>query len=163
MTRNNPRIEKLKTMISKKDNIAEYVLHLWQLEDVVRAFSKDEALAANQYLSDLMTMMHSEGVMESGHTQIAAVALQEMEELHTQLLDQDAMYRAAYLQLLPQLNILKSRSDNPSQSDIEMMLVFLYNIMLLRMKNKELSEETTIMQQQVSRLLQHLSKCYKQS
>ena len=148
-------------MITKKDNIAEYVLHLWQMEDVVRAFSKDEVLMQNKFLSDLMTMMRSEGVMDKGHTQIAQVALQEMEELHANLLDEQAVYRAAFMQLLPQLNILKSRSDNPTQSDVEMMLVFLYNIMLLNMQKKEISADTIAMQKQVSRLLQHLSKEYK--
>ena len=148
-------------MLSKRDNIAEYVLHLWQMEDVVRAFSDDEALQQNQYLTDLMTMMHTEGVIDKGHTQIARIAMQEMEELHHSLLDEDAVYRAAYMQMMPQLNILKSRSDTPTQSDIEMMLVFLYNIMLLKMQKKEISSETTAMQKQVSRLLQHLSLTYK--
>ena len=34
-------------MISKKDNIAEFILQTWQMEDLVRAFKDDEALEQN--------------------------------------------------------------------------------------------------------------------
>ncbi len=148
-------------MKSKHDNIAEYILYLWQMEDVVRAFADDEAMQQNQFLSDLQQMMRAEGVMEKGHVQLAEIALSEMEDLHIELLDTEATYRAAYLQLMPQLNLLKSKSDNPSQSDIRMMLVFLYNIMLLKMQKRTISAETAATQQQVSRLLAHLSNVYK--
>lgn len=150
-------------MKNKQDNIAEYVLWLWQMEDVVRAFSKDEAMQQNRFLSELLNMMHTEGVFEQGHIQLAQNALAELEELHATLLDTEATYRAAYLQIMPQLNLLKSKSDNPAQSDLNMMFVFLYNIMLLNIQKRNISPETTAMQQQISRLLAHLSKVYKQN
>ena len=149
-------------MKTKRENIAEYILHLWQMEDVIRAFGNDEALQQNSFLSDLQNMMRSEGVMENGHVQLAENALDELEDLHAELLDSEATYRAAYMQLMPQLNILKSKSDNPVQSDLRMMFVFLYNIMLLRLQKKEISAETTAMQTQISRLLAYLSKTYKE-
>lgn len=149
-------------MKTKKENIAEYILYLWQMEDLVRAFSADEALLQNPFLSDLQTMMRAEGVMQQGHTRLAQNALAEAEDLHRELLDTEATYRAAMMQLLPQLNILKSKSDNPIQSDLSMMFVFLYSIMLLRLQKKEISAETTALQQQVSRLLAYLSKAYKE-
>ena len=148
-------------MKSKKDNIAEYVLYLWQMEDVVRALADDERLHSDTFLSELSQMMHAEGVLTAGDTQIARVAQQEMEELHAHLLDTNAIYKGAFMQLMPQLNILKSRSDNPTQSDIEMMLVFLYNIMLLHLQRRPISEQTLAVQQQVSKLLQMLSAAYK--
>ncbi len=150
-------------MKSKKDNIAEYILYLWQMEDVVRAFGTDEAMQQNRFLSDLQQMMREEGVIDSGHVQLAINALSELEDLHLELLDTEATYRAAYMQLMPQLNILKSKSDNPSQSDLSMMFVFLYNIMLLRMQKKEISPATTALQQQISHLLAYLSKTYKEN
>ncbi|MBR1809143.1 MAG: DUF4924 family protein [Paludibacteraceae bacterium] len=148
-------------MKNKKDNIAEYILYLWQMEDVVRAFGTDEAMQQNKFLSDLQQMMREEGVMDTGHVQLAKNALSELEDLHLEMLDTEATYRAAYMQLMPQLNILKSKSDNPLQSDLSMMFVFLYNIMLLKMQKKEISPATTVIQQQVSRLLAYLSKTYK--
>ena len=125
-------------MKNKRDNIAEYILHLWQMEDVVRAFGNDEVLQQNPFLRDLQVMMRQEGVMEKGHTQLAHNALSELEDLHLELLNTEATYRAAYMQLLPQINILKSKSDNPLQSDLQMMFVFLYSIMLLHLQKKQI-------------------------
>ena len=72
-------------MISKKDNIAEYILQTWQMEDLVRAFQNDEALEQNAYLRDLKDMMRAEGVLERGHVQLAQIAVSEMDELHSRL------------------------------------------------------------------------------
>lgn len=146
--------------MTKTDNLAEYILHLWQLEDLVRAFHDDEALSQNCFLADLKAMMHAEGVVEQGHTQIAKNALTEAEDMHLQLLD-DASYRAAVMQLQPSLILLKSKTPDPQISDIEMMFDFLYNIMLLRLQKKDISEDTLRFGQQVSGLLAHLSKAYK--
>ena len=106
-------------------------------------------------------MMRSEGVMERGHVQIAQIALQEMDELHHQLYDEEATYRAAWLQLLPSINLLKAKTDNPAQSDMEMCLTFLYEIMLLRLQKKPISADTTAVQERVSRLISVLAATYK--
>lgn len=148
-------------MRNKADNIAEYILYLWQMEDVVRAFSTDEAMRENQFLNDLHNMMREEGVMEKGHVQLAQNALMEAEEVHAELLNTEATYRAAYMQILPQLNLLKSKSDNPLQTDLSMMFVFLYNIMILKLQKHPISADTIAMQQQISRLLVYLNKAYK--
>ena len=148
-------------MISKKDNIAEYILQTLQMEDLVRAFQNDEALEQNAYLRDLKDMMRAEGVLERGHVQLAQIAVSEMDELHSRLYDEEATYRAAWLQLLPSINILKAKTDDPTQSDMQMCLTFLYEIMLLRLQKKPISPETTAVQESVSRLLSVLAATYK--
>lgn len=148
-------------MRSKKDNIAEYILYLWQLEDYLRAFPAQAE--ATTELHDLNEMMHREGIVERGHLQLANNALEELEELHAQLLNEDAMYRAAILRLQPSLNLLKAKTDRPTMSDIEACLTLLYQIMLLRLQKKEISAETTSVQQQATALLQFLSRAYYSS
>lgn len=145
-------------MKTKRDNIAEYVLYLWQMEDYLRAFP--EQANATKELSELQQMMHREGIVESGHLQLAQNALAEMEELHNALLDEEAGYRAAILRLQPSLNLLKAKTDRPTMSDIEACLLLLYQIMLLRLQKKEISAETTAVQTQATQLLQLLSKIY---
>jgi hypothetical protein len=146
-------------MKSKKDNIAEYILYLWQIEDYLRAFPAQAD--ATPELQELNEMMHREGIMEKGHLQLAQVALEEMEELHGTLLDEDAMYRAAIMRLTPQLNLLKAKTDRPTMSDIEACLILLYQIMMLRLQKKEISSATTSVQQQATHVLQFLSKTYR--
>ena len=145
-------------MKTKKDNIAEYILYLWQMEDFLRAFP--EQANATQELQELNEMIHREGITESGHLRLAQNALEELEDLHAALLNEDAMYRAAIIRLQPSLNLLKAKTDRPTMSDMEACLLLLYQIMLLRLQKREISPETAAVQQQATQLLQFLSKTY---
>lgn len=147
-------------MILKKNNIAEYILYLWQIEDYLRAFPQQAE--TNPELCDLSQMMHQENIMDVGHLQLAKNALDELEDLHNDLLNQEATYRAAVIQLSPSLNILKSKTDRPTMSDIEACLILLYQIMLLKLQKRPISSETEQVQHQVTKLLQYLSKTYRE-
>ncbi len=147
-------------MILKKNNIAEYILYLWQIEDYLRAFPQQAE--ANQELLDMSNMMHQENIMDGGHLQLAQNALAELEDLHNDLLDQEATYRAAMIQLTPSLNILKSKTDRPTMSDVEACLILLYQIMLLKLQKRPISSETEQVQKQATKVLQYLSKTYKE-
>ena len=148
-------------MKAKKDNIAEYILYLWQMEDYLRAFPQQAD--ATPELQELNEMMHREGITVSGHLQLAQNALGELEDLHRSLLDEDAMYRAAILRLQPSLNLLKAKTDRPTMSDIEASLLLLYQIMLLRLQQREITPQTADVQQRATQVLQFLSKTYRLS
>ena len=153
-------------MKNKRDNIAEYILWIWQLEDYLRAFptaatDNENPSSDMRFLAELSEMMHREGVTEKGHVQLARNAMAELEELHRRLLGEDASYRAAMIRLTPALNILKSKTDNPLMSDLEAGLTLLYQVLLLRLQHKEITPATAETQTQVTRLLQFLSKIYQ--
>ena len=145
-------------MRSKKENIAEFILYLWQMEDYLRAFPQNAE--ATPELHDLNEMMHREGIMDGGHLALANNALAELIDLHTTLLDEDAMYRAAIIRLQPSLNLLKAKTDRPTMSDIEACLLLLYQIMMLRLQKKDISPETASVQQQATQVLTFLSRTY---
>ena len=74
-------------MKNKQDNIAEYILWIWQLEDYLRAFPNVATDRENpsqdiRFLTELSEMLHREGVTEKGHVQLAQNAMAELEELH---------------------------------------------------------------------------------
>ena len=71
----------------KEKNIAEYLLYMWQVEDIIRAHSlnidqlkesylkkfqlKDaEQKALEEWYQHLIDMMHAEGIETKGHLQI---------------------------------------------------------------------------------------------
>lgn len=145
-------------MKNKKENIAEYILYLWQLEDYLRAFP--ESAEGNEELSDILRMMHADDVMDAGHIQLAQIALKELELLSDDILTQEATYRAAMIRITPALNLLKARTDRPTMSNIEACLVLLYQIMMLRLQKRPVSAETQEVQQQATSILQYLSKTY---
>ena len=146
-------------MKSKKENIAEYILYLWQMEDYLRAFPQNAD--ATPELHELNEMMHREGIMNGGHLALANNALNELEELHAQLLDEDAMYRASIIRLQPSLNLLKAKTDLPTMSDLEACFTLLYQIMLLHLQKRPVSPETASVQQQATKVLRFLSNAYK--
>ena len=70
----------------RKENIAEYLLYMWQVEDLIRAnkfdmdsinrtviahYDQPEEVKKEiaQWYEELIEMMRSEGVMEKGHIQ----------------------------------------------------------------------------------------------
>ena len=145
-------------MKSKKDNIAEYILYLWQLEDYLRAFP--EQAMSETSLMEIYDMMHQEGIMDGGHLQLAQNALAEMEELHNELVDTEAPYRAVIMHMEPRLNILKAKTDNPLMSDVEACLTLLYQVMMLRLKKQPISPETDEVVKDATQLMRFLSKAY---
>ncbi len=146
------------TMKSKKDNIAEYILYLWQMEDYLRAFPQNAD--ATPELHELNEMMHREGIVNGGHLALANNALSELEDLHATILNKDAMYRAAIMRLQPSLNLLKAKTDRPTMSDIEACLLLLYQIMLLKLQQRKITPETASVQTQATGVLQFLSRTY---
>lgn len=145
-------------MKSKKDNIAEYILYLWQMEDYLRAFPQNAD--ATPELHELNEMMHREGIVNGGHLALANNALSELEDLHATILNEDAMYRAAIMRLQPSLNLLKAKTDRPTMSDIEACLLLLYQIMLLKLQQREITPETASVQTQATQVLTFLSRTY---
>lgn len=145
-------------MKSKRTNIAEYILYLWQIEDYLRAFP--EQAMNNTELMELNDMMHQEGIMGGGHLQLAKNALAEMEDMHDELLQTEAPYKAVIQHIEPSLNLLKAKTDRPTMSDVEACLTLLYQVMLLRLKKQEISEGTETVVKDATQLLRFLSKTY---
>lgn len=145
-------------MKNKSENIAEYILYLWQLEAYLRAFP-DKADSTPE-LKEIADMMHAEGLMESGHLQLAKNALSQMEDLHDELLATEAPYRAVVLHIEPSLNLFKAKTDNPTMSDVEACLTLLYQVMMLRLQQKDISEATAVVVNDATQLLRFLSKTF---
>ena len=145
-------------MKNKSENIAEYILYLWQLEAYLRAFP-DKADSTPE-LREIADMMHAEGLMETGHLQLAKNALSQMEDLHDELLATEAPYPAVVQHIEPSLNLFKAKTDNPTISDVEACLTLLYQVMMLRLQQKEISEATAIVVNDAAQLLRFLSKTF---
>ncbi len=165
----------------KHTNMAEYLLYMWQVEDIIRAFqfdiekideqfitpmnlSKEQHHQERTWYQDLINMMSQEQVAEKGHVQIVKNALIDLTETHQTLLNSPdgATYRAKLVQLTPSLMLLKGKSEDPTISDLEMCFVFLYCIMNLRREKKDISPDTAAIAQQVGQLLAMLAKAYQE-
>ena len=165
----------------RKNNIAEYLLYMWQVEDTIRAFDCSLSRIKREYLcrfdldeeqmeeetdwwGNLIRMMNQEGCRERGHLQINKVTLQLLAELHQQLLASTKFpfYSAAYYKVLPFIVELRNRGANREENEVETCLNLLYGVMILRLQKKPISPNTEHAVKEVSTLIGMLNDYYKQ-
>ncbi len=163
----------------KENNIAEYLIYMWQVEDMIRAngcdmekikknivdsypLTEEQKVELTQWYIDLIEMMRRENVMEKGHLQINKNIITWLTDLHLQLLRSSKFpyYSAAYYKALPYIVELRAKGANKEEPELETCFEALYGILLLKLQKKEISEETKKAQQAISDLLAMLSNYY---
>ncbi len=165
----------------KNENIAEYLLYMWQIEDMIRAYKLDIDLI-QQYIIDkfnqpdevkqqirewyenLIEMMRSENIVEKGHLQINQNVIVTLTELHFRLLQspKEPFYSAAYYQTLPYIVELRSKAGENQVGEVETCFSALYGVLLLKLQGKSVTEETQAAVKQISKFLAVLAEKYKQ-
>lgn len=162
----------------RKKNIAEYLLYMWQIEDLIRAYGCSLARINKEYISkfeytddqkeemldwygNLIRMMNLEGKRESGHLQINAIIIQELNELHNNLLQSTKFpfYNAEYYKVLPFIVELRNKGDKDI-NEIETCMNALYGTMMLRLQNKTISPDTEHAIKEISTFIGMLNDYY---
>lgn len=165
----------------KEKNVAEYLLYMWQVEDLIRANHLDiEELKVNyisrfnpspeqekemvEWYVNLIEMMRSEQVQEKGHLQINKNMIILLTDLHLQLLNSPKFpfYSAAYYKALPYIVEIRARNNNRDLPELESCFEILYGVMLLKMQKKAVSADTQKAVADISKLLGMLSDYYIQ-
>ena len=160
----------------RKENIVEYLIYMWQVEDLIRAcrFDMDEIEGRiilqyeqpedvkreiRQWYQELIDMMRGESVMEKGHVQINKNTAAELTDLHIRLLKSpvETVYGSLYYRTLPSIVQLRSKSGGNDIPEIETCITALYGYLLLKMQGKEISSETQESIKQISSLLAFLA------
>ncbi len=164
----------------KKQNITEYLLYMWQVEDLLRAYHFDmQQIKSNiidpypsltdeqkreltQWYEDLINMMRDEGVMQKGHVQINKNVIVWLTDLHLRLLKSPKYpyYAAAYYKALPLIVELRAKGADRDVSELETCFDALYGVLMLRLQKKEVSEDTQKAIKVISDLLAILAGYY---
>lgn len=140
----------------RKENIAEYILYLWQLEDLLRAMQfSPEAIYSqlvaprqidegvkHEYLiwyMDIVNLLRKEGKEESGHLEHTLHLIGDMHNLHIQLMQHPVgeHYRKTFAALAPQLPTLRTLVKKDDVCDTELCFRALYAVMLYRIKGEQ--------------------------
>ena len=163
----------------RKKSIAEYVLYMWQVEDLIRAYGCSLSRIKNEYVSqfsdytyeqrselvdwygDLIRMINQEGKREKGHLQINQIVVQDVSDLHAQLLQSSKFpfYNAEYYKVLPFIVELRNRGSK-DVGEIETCLNALYGTMMLRLQKKPISPETAHAVKEITTFIGMLSDYY---
>ena len=165
----------------RKTNIAEYILYLWQVEDLLRAVDfdldrigkvlvsrfkvdEDTHLEIYDWYKNLAVMMEKEQVTRKGHLQFIINLIDDLNHFHIQLLQsgKDAQYPMLFQLAKPVINEFKAKSLEKDVNDIQLGFQALYSIMLLRLQQKEISPSTRTAVDYISKMMGHLSARYLQ-
>jgi hypothetical protein len=164
----------------RKTNIGEYLLYMFQIEDLIRACNLDENCInknlISQYQVDdnqrteiknwylgLIELMIDEKLEQKGHLSFVNNKINEVMEFHQYLLQSSEYinYQNNFKTIIPIIDELKTKqSDN--LNDINIILNAIYGIYLLKIKNKEISTDTLKSINKLSLLLNELSIKFKE-
>ena len=165
----------------RKENIAEYLLYMWQVEDLIRANHfdmdainrtvvahynqpKEVKTEISRWYEELVDMMRCEGVMEKGHIQLNKNVIIALTDLHLRLLksSKEMVYGAAYYKTLPYIVQLRAKAGRENLSELETCFTAVYGYLILRMKGEKVSAETLEGIKQISSFLAMLAEKYKE-
>ncbi len=164
----------------RKENIAEYLLYMWQIEDIIRAndldidkirhnvidrFGLDEAQTREmtEWYESLIDMMRREGVEKKGHLQLNKNVIIQLVDLHMALLKDPKFqdYTAEFYKTLPYIVELRAKAGEEKSGEIETCFNALYGMLMLRLQGKEISSDTQNAIKQISRFIALLAHNFK--
>lgn len=163
----------------RKENIAEYLLYMWQIEDIIRAngldidriktsvidrFPLDDAQRKEmtEWYESLIEMMRLEGVAEKGHLQINRNVLAQLVDLHQALLNDPKFpkYTALFYKTLPYIVELRAKAGDEKPGEIEACFNALYGMLMLRLQKKEITPATEEAVRQISAFIATLARYF---
>lgn len=166
----------------RAQNISAYIIYMFQVEDVIRAYGLDvdricreymprfgltqqQEAAEREWYDGLCRMMREEGKVETGHVQVVRNTILLMADRHAELLkdSKQPFYGAAYYKALPYIVELRARSGAQDKNEIENCLDALYGATVLKMQGRELSDDTRKALQPITHLLEILSTLYNEN
>ena len=143
----------------RKENIAEYLLYMWQVEDLIRAnkFDMDS-------INRTVIAHYDQPEEEKGHIQLNKNVIITLTDLHLRLLKspKEMVYSAAYYKTLPYIVQLRAKSGGEDLPELETCFAAVYGYLLLRMQGKEVSAETLEGIKQISSFLALLAEKYRE-
>ncbi|MCM1050471.1 MAG: DUF4924 family protein [Paenibacillus sp.] len=162
-----------------KENIAEYLIYMWQIEDIIRANGLDiDRIKENvidrfnlspaqskemvEWYESLIDMMRREGVEKSGHLQLNKNVIIQLTDLHLALLKDPRFpeYTAEFYKTLPYIVELRSKAGENPAGELETCFNALYGMLMLRLQGKEITPETKAALTQISKFIALLARDY---
>lgn len=165
----------------RKTNIAEYILYMWQVEDLLRACLLDHDQIRSQLVSrfevdvdkkkeieawytNVAIMMEKEHIQEKGHLQVVTNLVNDLNEFHLKMIEvqKDQEYVRLYLSNRDAISDFLQQSGSNQENEVEACLNALYGLMILKLKNAEISSQTKKSIEGFGQLIGHLSARYIQ-
>jgi len=145
----------------RRKNIAEYILYMWQTEDMIRSldfnlskiqeqiidkYNVEDEMKENilNWYSGLIQMIELENIKQSGHLQVITNIVNDLNDLHLWLLNRPSQiqYKKSYELALPHIKALSEKMQGKVLNEPDICLHGLYAVMLLKLQKKEITDDT---------------------
>ncbi len=165
----------------RKQNIAEYLIYMFHLEDLIRAYNADiellyknhiqhfniekkELTETRDWYATFCRMMKEENLMERGHLQFLKNKMNELESFHVRLLlsSEESYYKQVFNECVDDLNLFRKKSNLNNCGDVELAITALYMLFLMRLKKMEIKNDTLESLERISRCMSVLAKKYRE-
>ena len=163
----------------KKTNIAEYVILMYQTEDLLRAYNFDlnrikrdiiipqtasESIVptVENWYNELIQEMKKRGLEKQGHIHAVQEVIAEIIYLHNTLLTivKDEKYKNLYNHAITNIEAFREKSDLKQMHPVDVCFHAMYMKLLMRLQKKEISAETENAFDSMRILLAYLTKAY---
>lgn len=163
----------------KQTNIAEYILYMWQIEEIIRLnrfdlslindaviskfnVEKEVQLEIKMWYQNLIEQMMKEQIADKGHLKSVMAYVEDLNNLHTSLLTsvQDKKYQELYLNAKENINNYIIKSGGEAKNDVHACLSALYGYLILKLKSTDISKETKNAMDTFSAMIAYLAKKY---
>jgi hypothetical protein len=162
----------------RKENIAEYILYMWQIEDLLRALNFDKNLIFRTLVAPLdlpddkkrevmywycgiIDLLKEEGKETVGHNYHSLYVINDLDNLHLSLLKEDSKYNSLFDAAKDDIELFKEKSSKKT-SDIEIAFDALYAKLLLKMKHEQISGETSAAFDRITAVIAYLSAKFRE-
>lgn len=164
-----------------KENIGEYIIYMYQMEDLIRAYdfdledinqyvishypvSSEEKSNILQWFTELAGQMKAEGLHQKGHLAQVQRHVDSLARLHWDLLKSDGVYFGLYQEAKPHILelVLEAGEESPGH-EIQICINGIYGLLLSRLHGKTVPENILQGTKSFGKVLQYLNTMYSRA
>lgn len=164
----------------KKHNIGEYIIYMYQMEDLIRSYNfnlddirryvvshypitEEEKTEVTLWFDRLISQMNSEDIQEKGHLAEVQQEVDALAKIHWDLLKSDRDYFEIYQGAKPHLmDFVMAAEGQDLGHEVQICLNGIYGLLLCRLTGKKISDELQRSAEAFGLVLSYLSVVYKE-
>jgi len=161
----------------KKNNISEYIIHMYQTEDLMRVYGfdmekikeyvikhipLDDKQEVIDWYTDISNQMKKEHIEESGHLASVQEIVKSLDSLKDELLESDEEFKLIYKNSKSHIDESMEYAKGALENETQACLNGVYGLLLARMNGKEVPQDIMESIDAFGDVLSYLSYKYKQ-
>ena len=162
----------------KAENIAEYIIHMYQTELLIRNFELDlekikvhvignipegktDKTELTDWYEQVIADMTAEELQQEGHLSYVQAEVQALSDLNLRLLTENDDYRQVFNAARSSIRELIVASEGQVTDPVQACLNGIFGLLLARMNGKPVSEEQQSWAEHFGNVLSYLSHFYR--